>query len=40
MRSICSTGGIGTSLEVYSNVTKVSEKEFKAAFEVEDKSAL
>ena len=33
-----STGGIGTSLEVYPNVTKVSEKEFKAAFEVKTKA--
>ena len=28
------TGGIGTSLELYPDVTKVKEKEFKATFEI------
>ena len=32
------TGGIGTSLEVYPNVTKVREKEFKATFEIKAKA--
>ena len=32
------TGGIGTSLEVYPNVTKVREKEFKATFEIKSKA--
>ena len=32
------TGGIGTSLEMYPNVTKVKEKEFKATFEVKVKA--
>ena len=32
------TGGIGTSIEVYPNVTKVKEKEFKATFEVKTKA--
>ncbi len=32
------TGGIGTSLELYSDVTKVREKEFKATFEVKMKA--
>lgn len=32
------TGGIGTSLELYSDVTKVREKEFKATFEVKAKA--
>ena len=31
------TGGIGTSLELYPNVTKVREKEFKATFEIKSK---
>lgn len=32
------TGGIGTSLEMYPNVTKVEEKEFKATFEIKAKA--
>lgn len=32
------TGGIGTSLEMYPNVTKVREKEFKATFEIKAKA--
>lgn len=32
------TGGIGTSLELYPNVTKVKEKEFKATFEIKSKA--
>ena len=32
------TGGIGTSLELYSDVTKVKEKEFKATFEMKAKA--
>lgn len=32
------TGGIGTSLELYPNVTKVEEKEFKATFEIKGKT--
>ena len=32
------TGGIGTSLELYPNVTKVKEKEFKATFEIKGKA--
>ncbi|MGN1193015.1 MAG: insulinase family protein [Dorea sp.] len=32
------TGGIGTSLELYSDVTKVREKEFKATFEIKSKA--
>ena len=32
------TGGIGTSLELYPDVTKVKEKEFKATFEVKAKA--
>ena len=32
------TGGIGTSLEMYANVTKVKEKEFKATFEMKAKA--
>lgn len=32
------TGGIGTSLELYPNVTKVKEKEFKATFEIKAKA--
>ena len=32
------TGGIGTSLELYPNVTKVREKEFKATFEIKSKA--
>lgn len=32
------TGGIGTSLELYPNVTKVKEKEFKATFEMKSKA--
>mgnify|MGYP002792005049 FL=1 len=32
------TGGIGTSLEMYPNVTKVKEKEFKATFEMKAKA--
>ncbi|MDO4474609.1 MAG: insulinase family protein, partial [Eubacteriales bacterium] len=32
------TGGIGTSLELYSDVTKVKEKEFKATFEIKAKA--
>ncbi len=32
------TGGIGTSLELYPNVTKVQEKEFKATFEIKAKA--
>ncbi len=32
------TGGIGTSLELYNNVTKVREKEFKATFEIKGKA--
>lgn len=31
------TGGIGTSLELYNNVTKVREKEFKATFEIRER---
>ena len=31
------TGGIGTSLELYPDVTKVKEKEFKATFEIKGK---
>lgn len=33
-----STGGIGTSLELYADVTKAKEKEFKAVFEVKGKA--
>lgn len=32
------TGGIGTSLELYSDVTKVKEKEFRATFEMKGKA--
>ena len=32
------TGGIGTSLELYPDVTKVTEKEFKATFEIKTKA--
>ena len=32
------TGGIGTSLELYNDVTKVKEKEFKATFEIKAKA--
>lgn len=32
------TGGIGTALELYSNVTKAKEKEFKATFEIKAKA--
>lgn len=32
------TGGIGTSLELYPNVTKVKEKEFKTTFEIKSKA--
>ncbi len=32
------TGGIGTSLELYPDVTKVREKEFKATFEIKTKA--
>lgn len=32
------TGGIGTSLELYPNVTKAKEKEFKATFEIKTKA--
>lgn len=32
------TGGIGTSLELYPNVEKVEEKEFKATFEIKGKA--
>ncbi len=32
------TGGIGTSLELYPDVTKVREKEFKATFEIKSKA--
>ena len=32
------TGGIGTSLELYPDVTKVQEKEFKATFEIKTKA--
>ena len=32
------TGGIGTSLEMYPDVTKVKEKEFKATFEIKSKA--
>ena len=32
------TGGIGTSLELYTNVTKVKEKEFRATFEMKGKA--
>ncbi len=32
------TGGIGTSLELYNNVTRVREKEFKATFEIKGKA--
>ncbi|MBQ8802109.1 MAG: insulinase family protein [Tyzzerella sp.] len=32
------TGGIGTSLELYPDVTKVKEKEFKATFEIKAKA--
>ena len=32
------TGGIGTSLELYPDVTKVKEKEFKATFEIKGKA--
>lgn len=32
------TGGIGTSLELYPNVQKVKEKEFKATFEIKGKA--
>ncbi len=32
------TGGIGTSMELYPDVTKVREKEFKATFEIKSKS--
>lgn len=32
------TGGIGTSLELYPDVTKVKEKEFKATFEIKTKA--
>ncbi|SHJ60504.1 insulinase family protein [Hespellia stercorisuis] len=33
-----STGGIGTSLEMYPNAEKVAEKEFKATFEIKGKA--
>ena len=33
-----STGGIGTSLELYSDVTRVREKEFRATFEIRGKA--
>ena len=32
------TGGIGTSLEIYPDVTRVKEKEFKATFEIKSKA--
>ena len=32
------TGGIATSLELYNDVTKVKEKEFKATFEIKTKA--
>lgn len=32
------TGGIGTSLELYADVTKVKEKEFRAVFEIKGKA--
>lgn len=32
------TGGIGTSLELYTDVTKVKEKEFRASFEIRGKA--
>ena len=32
------TGGIGTSLELYNDVTRVKEKEFKATFEIKGKA--
>ena len=32
------TGGIGTSLELYPNVEKVKEKEFRATFEIKTKA--
>lgn len=32
------TGGIGTSLELYNDVTKVKEKEFRATFEIKGKA--
>ena len=32
------TGGIGTSLELYPDVTKVKEKEFRATFEMKGKN--
>ena len=32
------TGGIGTSLELYTDVTKVKEKEFRATFEIKGKA--
>lgn len=32
------TGGIGTSLELYADVTKVKEKEFRATFEIKGKA--
>ena len=34
------TGGIGTSLELYTDVTKVKEKEFRATFEIKGESAV
>ena len=32
------TGGIGTSLELYTDVTKVKEKAFRATFEMKGKA--
>ncbi len=32
------TGGIGTSLELYTDISKVPEKEFKATFEIKGKA--
>ena len=32
------TGGIGTSLELYTDVTKAKEKEFRATFEIKAKA--
>ena len=32
------TGGIGTSLELYTDVTKVKEKDFRATFEIKGKA--
>ena len=34
------TGGIGTSLELYTDVTKVKEKEFRATFEIKGKRCI